>query len=53
MVLWPDCGSQKPKVAKVVERTGHLAIFFPKFHCELSCIEFFWGTAKQFVRGEF
>ncbi|KAH8928814.1 hypothetical protein BT69DRAFT_1307230 [Atractiella rhizophila] len=50
MALQPDFKSQKPEVAEVVETAGHLAIFLPKFHCKLFFIEFFWGTAKRYVR---
>ena len=29
---------------------GHLALFLPKFHCELNPIERVWGEAKRYNR---
>jgi hypothetical protein len=45
----PDFQEQKSLVQEVIEATGHLCIFLPKFHCELNFIEFFWGAVKKYL----
>ena len=42
----PDIVAQKPALFELVESHGHLAFFYPKFHCELNFIEQCWGYAK-------
>jgi hypothetical protein len=42
----PDFVAPKPALFELVESHGHLAFFYPKFHCELNFIEQFWGYAK-------
>ncbi|OAX34548.1 hypothetical protein K503DRAFT_747250 [Rhizopogon vinicolor AM-OR11-026] len=37
-------------VAEIIENTGHLCIFLPKFHCELNFVEYFWGKVKKYFR---
>ncbi|KIJ30468.1 hypothetical protein M422DRAFT_187108, partial [Sphaerobolus stellatus SS14] len=34
----------------LVESHGHIAFFYPKFHCELNFIEQCWGYAKMHYR---
>jgi hypothetical protein len=48
--LQQDFKNQKGKLEEEVERRGHLVAFYPKFHCELNWIEYYWGNAKQFTR---
>jgi len=43
----PDLQEQKSLVQEVIEKAGHICIVFPKFHCELNFIEFFWGAVKR------
>lgn len=46
----PDFQQQKGRVAEDIERSGHLVIFYPKFHCELNFIERFWCSSKRYAR---
>lgn len=46
----PDFLAQKGRVQEVVEAKGHLVLFYPKFHCELNWIEYFWARVKQYTR---
>lgn len=46
----PDFKSQRPALVEHIENRGHIAIFYPKFHCELNFIEQCWGYAKYRYR---
>ncbi|KIJ53233.1 hypothetical protein M422DRAFT_242361 [Sphaerobolus stellatus SS14] len=46
----PDFIAQKPAIIELVESHGHIAFFYPKFHCELNFIEQCWGYAKFHYR---
>lgn len=46
----PDFQAQKGRVQEVVEGRGHLVLFYPKFHCELNWIEYFWARVKVYTR---
>ena len=45
-----DFVGQKCRLQEEVERRGHIALFYPKFHCELNFIEMYWGNAKKHAR---
>ena len=48
--LQPDFKAQKSLIVEVIEAEGHKCIFYPKFHCELNYIEYFWDAAKRYCR---
>jgi len=45
-----DFTEQNSLVQETIEAAGHLCLFFPKFHCELNFIEFFWAQVKKYLR---
>jgi hypothetical protein len=45
-----DFLDQKGEMQELVESKGHLILFYPKFHCELNWIEYYWGAGKRFCR---
>jgi hypothetical protein len=47
--LQPDCAEQHSLVQEVIEATGHLCIFLPKFYCKLNFIEFYWDVVKLYL----
>jgi hypothetical protein len=48
-----DFIAQKPALFELVEAHGHIAFFYPKFHCELNFIEQCWGACyiRIHIRG--
>ncbi|RPB25935.1 hypothetical protein L211DRAFT_856557 [Terfezia boudieri ATCC MYA-4762] len=53
----PKCGmqtgepqaSQRGYLQEVIEARRHYEIFYPKFHCKLNFIEFFWAAVKRYA----
>ena len=45
-----DFRVQKSILEEYIEQRGHLCLFFPKYHCELSPIERVWCHAKKHTR---
>ena len=45
----PDFLEQKSLVQETIKAAGHLCLFFPKFHCELNFIEYFWAQVKKYL----
>lgn len=50
MAIQPDLQAQKGLLQEAIEKRGHIAIFYPKFHCELNFVEYYWGSAKRYTR---
>jgi len=46
----PDFAAQKSRLEEVIEKAGHLVMFYPKFHCEMNWIEYYWGSCKRYAR---
>jgi hypothetical protein len=46
----PDFKGQRSRIEEIVEDAGHLVMFYPKFHCELNWIEYYWGACKHYAR---
>ena len=34
----------------IIQAAGHEVIFYPKFHCELNYIEYYWAALKRYTR---
>ena len=42
--------TEKSLLETVILEAGHEVIFYPKFHCELNYIEYYWGALKKYTR---
>jgi hypothetical protein len=40
----------RSRLQEIVEEAGHIFLLYPKFHCELNWIEYYWGRCKHFTR---
>lgn len=45
--LQQDFLDEKPELQLKIEERGHICLFLPKFHCEFSAIEMYWGFGKH------
>ena len=45
-----DFQAQVSLLEQTIIDAGHRVLFYPKFHCELNAIEYFWGAAKRYSR---
>ena len=45
----PDFKEQKGWIQETIEARGHKVLFYPKFHCELNFIEYYWATIKSYA----
>jgi len=45
-----DFANEISLLEQVVHEAGHEVIFYPKFHCELNYIEYFWAAVKRYTR---
>ncbi|KAF8243258.1 hypothetical protein K440DRAFT_530788, partial [Wilcoxina mikolae CBS 423.85] len=46
----PDFLAEKSLLEIEITKRGHECLFYPKFHCELNYIEFYWGAVKRYTR---
>ena len=46
----PDFKEQRGMLEEELVKRGHLVFFYPKFHCELNWIEYYWGDGKRRTR---
>jgi hypothetical protein len=51
-VLEAECDfrNEKSMLETVILQAGHEVIFYPKFHCELNYIEYYWAALKRYTR---
>lgn len=48
----PDFAGEREWMTAVVEDSGHVIDFYPRFHCELNFIERLWAAAKRWTRAD-
>jgi hypothetical protein len=46
----PNFLAKKSLLEIEITRRGHECLFYPKFHCELNYIEFYWAAVKRYTR---
>jgi len=42
-----DFQTERPLIQTLIENSGHICLFLPRFHCELNPIEMLWGYGKH------
>jgi hypothetical protein len=49
-VVQPDFANEISLLEQVVRKAGHQVIFYPKFHCKLNIIVYFWAAVKRYTQ---
>jgi hypothetical protein len=44
-----DFQEEKSMLEHIITAAGHEVIFYPKFHCELNYIEYYWAALKKYT----
>ena len=44
-----DFKSTRSRLQEIIEDAGHTPTLYPKFHCELNWIEYYWGRCKYLL----
>src|SRR5258705_13237076 len=45
-----DFRNEKSMLETIIFETSHEVVFYPKFHCELNYIEYYWASLKRYTR---
>ena len=45
-----DFANEVSLLETLIQQSGHEVIFYPKFHCELNYIEYYWAVLKRYTR---
>jgi hypothetical protein len=48
--LRPDFMAQKCEIEERIKAHHHRVLFYPKFHCELNYMEYYWCHSKRYAR---
>ena len=46
----PNFANEIFLLEQAVREAGHQVAFYPKFHCELNYVEYFWAAVKRYTR---
>jgi len=45
-----DFQNEKSMLETIILEAGHEVIFYPKYHCKLNYIEYYWAAVKRYTQ---